>query len=301
MMSTRRAQVGRGRLIGGITLVVFGVWAGVALPAGCDSVRGQQEAGEPAGQQGALPTPTASQPTASQPVVRTTDGELRWHRPRSKERRDERDRLVDRGIARAGPFSPAIRDQRVIKALRAVPRHKFVPPQRQRSAYDDTPLPIGHGQTISQPYIVALMTDLLELQPGQKVLEIGTGSGYQAAVLTELTPYVFSIEIVEPLYKQAVQRFERLGYQTVKTKQADGYDGWAEHAPFDAIIVTCAAGHVPPPLWDQLKPGGRLVIPLGAVYDVQRLVVLTKQAGGSRKSRNVLSVRFVPMTGKSQD
>jgi len=301
MMSTCRKQVGRGRLIGGIILVSCGVWAGVALPTGCDSVRGQQEAGESAGQQDAPPAPTASQPTASQPVVRTADGELRWHRPRSKERRDERDRLVDRYIAEAGPFSPAIRDQRVIKALRAVPRHKFVPPHRQRSAYDDTPLPIGHGQTISQPYIVALMTDLLELKPGQKVLEIGTGSGYQAAVLTELTPYVFSIEIVEPLYKQVVKRFEQLGYRTVKTKQADGYDGWAEHAPFDAIIVTCAAGHVPPPLWDQLKPGGRLVIPLGGAYDVQRLVVLTKQADGSRKSRNVLPVRFVPMTGKSQD
>jgi protein-L-isoaspartate(D-aspartate) O-methyltransferase len=298
MNSTRRAQVGRGRLIGGIILVV---WGGVGLPAGCDSVRGQQEESESAGQQGALLAPTASQPTASQPVVRTTDGELRWHRPRSQERREERDRLVDRYIAHTRSFSPAIRDQRVVQATRAVPRHKFVPAQRQGSAYDDTPLPIGHGQTISQPYIVALMTDLLELEPGQKVLEIGTGSGYQAAVLTELTPYVFSIEIVEPLCQQVVERFERLGYRTVKTKQADGYDGWAEHAPFDAIIVTCAAGHVPPPLWDQLKAGGRLVIPLGGVYDVQRLVVLTKQADGSRKSRDVLPVRFVPMTGKSQD
>ena len=138
MMSTCRKQVDRGRLMGGIILVSCGVWAGVALPTGCDSVRGQQEAGESAGQQDAPPAPTASQPTASQPVVRTTDGELRWHRPRSQERRDERDRLVDRYIAQVGPFSPAIRDQRVIKALRAVPRHKFVPPQRQRSAYDDT-------------------------------------------------------------------------------------------------------------------------------------------------------------------
>jgi protein-L-isoaspartate(D-aspartate) O-methyltransferase len=181
-----------------------------------------------------------------------------------------------------------------------VPRHAFLPAARQRSAYDDTALPIGHGQTISQPYIVALMTDLLELEPGQKVLEIGTGSGYQAAVLSELTPYVFTIEIVEPLYKSVVKRFEELGYRTIKTRLADGYDGWTEHAPFDAIIVTCAAGHVPPPLWDQLKPGGRMVIPIGGVYEVQRLIVLTKQPDGSRKSRNVLSVRFVPMTGKSQ-
>jgi protein-L-isoaspartate(D-aspartate) O-methyltransferase len=159
-------------------------------------------------------------------------------------------------------------------------------------------LPIGYGQTISQPYIVALMTELLEAQAGDKVLEIGTGSGYQAAVLNELTPRVYTIEIVKPLYERAVKRLDKLGYKTIQTRLADGYDGWKEHAPFDGIIVTCAAGHVPPPLWEQLKEGGRMVIPVGGVYETQRLLVLTKQEGGKRQSRNVLPVRFVPMTGK---
>ncbi|MBU0637584.1 MAG: protein-L-isoaspartate(D-aspartate) O-methyltransferase [Planctomycetes bacterium] len=194
-----------------------------------------------------------------------------------------------------------VRDQRVLAALRSVPRHKFVAALRQQSAYADTPLPIGHGQTISQPYIVALMTELLHIEPGEKVLEIGTGSGYQAAVLNELTPYVFTIEIVQPLYKQVVQRFAELGHRTIQARRADGYDGWPEEAPFDAIIVTCAAGHVPPPLWEQLKSGGRMVIPLGGVHDIQRLVVLTKLNDGRRRSENVLPVRFVPMTGRSQE
>jgi protein-L-isoaspartate(D-aspartate) O-methyltransferase len=300
MMSTHDGSGARGHLAGKVVLLVLGASVGLALAGGCDSVSGQEEAGSPTGAQDAATQPTASRPTATQPIVRDADGVLHWHHPRGEERRHERNRLVDRYIARAGPFSPPIRDKRVIQAMRVVPRHEFVPAARQRSAYDDTPLPIGHGQTISQPYIVALMTDLLELEPGQKVLEIGTGSGYQAAVLSELTPYVFTVEIIKPLYEQAVERFKDLGYHTMKAKLADGYDGWAEHAPFDAIIVTCAAGHVPPPLWGQLKPGGRMVIPIGGVYEVQRLVVLTKRADGSRKSRNILSVRFVPMTGKSQ-
>ena len=183
-------------------------------------------------------------------------------------------------------------------ARRAVPRHEFVPESRRRQAYTDTPLPIGHGQTISQPYMVAAMTELLQLKEGDRVLEIGTGSGYQAAVLNELTPYVYTIEIVEPLHKQSKDRFKRLGYKTIQTKFADGYDGWPEHGPFDAIIVTCAAGHVPPPLWEQLKVGGRMVIPVGGVYEMQRLLVLTKQKGDRRESRSVMPVRFVPMTGK---
>ncbi|MBU0638378.1 MAG: protein-L-isoaspartate(D-aspartate) O-methyltransferase [Planctomycetes bacterium] len=261
----------------------------------------EQDARAVAGQEPAASQPADAALTETFPeVTRDSDGRLQWPRPRIADRKPERDRLVDRYIARGGAFHDAVKDERVVAAMRTVPRHEFVPRSRHRSAYDDTPLPIGHGQTISQPYIVALMTDLLEVKEGDKVLEIGTGSGYQAAVLNELTPYVYSIEIVKPLYEEVVERFERLGYKTIQARLGDGYDGWQQHAPFDGIIVTCAAGHVPPPLWNQLKPGGRMVIPVGGVYETQRLVVLTKRADGGRKSRTVLPVRFVPMTGKIQ-
>jgi protein-L-isoaspartate(D-aspartate) O-methyltransferase len=273
------------------------------LPFLLGDLQEQEEEGRTTGVAG------GQQPPGSQPapasvaetfpdVTRDSDGRLQWPRLRTADRQAERDRLVDRYIARGGMFHDAVKDERVVAAMRAVPRHEFVPRSRRRSAYDDTPLPIGHGQTISQPYIVALMTELLEVKEGDKVLEIGTGSGYQAAVLNELTPYVYSIEIVKPLYEEVVERFERLGYKTIQARLGDGYEGWEQHAPFDGIIVTCAAGHVPPPLWNQLKPGGRMVIPLGGVYETQRLVVLTKREDGGRESRNVLPVRFVPMTGK---
>jgi protein-L-isoaspartate(D-aspartate) O-methyltransferase len=251
-------------------------------------------------------TPATSQPPTTQAadlpphVTRDENGALQWPRPRTKDRETDRHRMVATQIARGDHTSQAVTDPRVLDAMRAVPRHEFVPEDRRRSAYADTPLPIGYGQTISQPYIVALMTELLCVEPGQKILEIGTGSGYQAAVLNELTPFVYSIEIVAPLHRQASDRFRRLDYQTIQLREGDGYDGWSEEAPFDGIIVTCAAGHVPPPLWDQLKPGGRMVIPVGGIYDTQRLLVLEKQADGSRQSRNVLPVRFVPMTGKAQ-
>jgi len=301
MTTTRRTRPQHRPRPGSTTLSILEILAAAALLASCDGVSGQQNPSQLTAQQPASDVPTATEPTATQPVVRSADGKLRWHRPRTEQRKTQRDRLVDDNIVRPGAFSPPIRDPRVIQAMRDVPRHEFVPPERQASAYIDSPLPIGYGQTISQPYIVALMTDRLELQPGQKVLEIGTGSGYQAAVLSELTPYVYTIEIVKPLYEEVVERFKRLGYRTVETKQADGYDGWPEHAPFDAIIVTCAAGHIPPPLWDQLKPGGRMIIPVGAVYETQRLLVLTKQPDGKRRSENILPVRFVPMTGRSQE
>jgi protein-L-isoaspartate(D-aspartate) O-methyltransferase len=188
-------------------------------------------------------------------------------------------------------------DPRVLSALGKVERHLFVPPAQQRDAYENRPLPIGHGQTISQPYIVALMTDLAQVRPDDTVLEIGTGSGYQAAVLGELAKSVYTIEIVEPLGKSAEERLGRLGYRNVKVKVADGYDGWPEHGPFDAILVTAAASHVPPPLVKQLKPGGRMVIPVGTAFLTQHLMLIKKQDDGSVVNRQILPVNFVPLTG----
>jgi len=184
----------------------------------------------------------------------------------------------------------------VIVAMGKVPRHRFVPVSQQATAYDNRPLPIGDGQTISQPYIVALMTDLLDPQPGHVVLEVGTGSGYQAAVLAELVSRVYTIEIVEPLGRRAAQLLQELGYRHVVTRIGDGYKGWPEAAPFDAIIVTAAASEVPQPLLDQLKPGGRMVIPVGGRFDVQELRVIEKGADGRTSTRRALPVRFVPLT-----
>lgn len=188
-------------------------------------------------------------------------------------------------------------DARVMSAMAKTPRHRFVPPQEEKKAYQNRPLPIGYGQTISQPYIVALMTDLMHLGSGDTVLEIGTGSGYQAAILAGLARAVYTIEIVEPLGRQAENRLKALGYGNVTVRVGDGYHGWSEHAPFDAIIVTAAASHIPPPLIRQLKPGGRLVIPVGAAFFTQYLMLVEKKADGSVTSRQILPVRFVPLTG----
>ncbi|OGS95108.1 MAG: protein-L-isoaspartate O-methyltransferase [Gallionellales bacterium RIFCSPLOWO2_02_FULL_57_47] len=185
----------------------------------------------------------------------------------------------------------------VIAAMGKVERHRFVPAALAAVAYLNRPLPIGHGQTISQPFIVALMTDLMGLNKGDRVLEIGTGSGYQAAVLAEMARSVYSIEIIEPLGKEAGERLKSLGYHNVQTRVSDGYYGWPEAAPFDAIIVTAAASHVPPPLLKQLKPGGRMVIPLGTQFMTQFLMLVEKQQDGSVTNRQILPVRFVPLTG----
>ena len=179
-----------------------------------------------------------------------------------------------------------------------VERHRFVPADLAAFAYLNRPLPIGYGQTISQPFIVALMTDLMRVKAGDKVLEIGTGSGYQAAVLAEMASSVYSIEIIEPLGKQAGDRLKSLGYRNVQTRVGDGYYGWPEAAPFDAIMVTAAASHVPPPLIKQLKPGGRMVIPLGTQFMTQYLMLVEKQQDGSVTTRQMLPVRFVPLTGE---
>ena len=185
---------------------------------------------------------------------------------------------------------------RVMAAMAKVPRHQFVPASYGSLAYANRPLPIGHGQTISQPYIVALMTDLLDLKPGDAVLEIGTGSGYQAAVLAELVQQVYSIEIVEPVGLKAAALLQHLGYKNIETRIGDGYNGWPDRGPFDAIIVTAAAPQVPPALVAQLKPGGHMVIPVGSEAEVQFLHVMSKLADGSITTQRSLPVRFVPLT-----
>jgi len=185
-------------------------------------------------------------------------------------------------------------DAAVLSILARVPRHEYVPASERGNAYENRPLGIGHGQTISQPYIVALMTTLAAPRAGQKILEIGTGSGYQAAVLAEAQAKVYTIEIVEPLAKQAALRLRR--YSNVQPRIGDGYYGWKEHAPFDAIVVTAAASSIPPPLVAQLKPGGRMVIPVGSSFFTQTLLLVEKDAGGRVRTRQVLPVRFVPLT-----
>jgi protein-L-isoaspartate(D-aspartate) O-methyltransferase len=212
------------------------------------------------------------------------------------DRSAERHAMVTKQIEARG-----VRDPLVLAALRVVPRERFVPLEVEPLAYDDGPQPIGHFQTISQPYIVARMTEALGLQPGEKVLEIGTGSGYQAAVLAEITPHVFTIEIVEPLAQWASAALHRAGYDGVACRLGDGYQGWPSEAPFDAIIVTAAPDHVPAALVEQLAPGGRLCLPVGAVNAVQELVLLEKDAAGEVTRRVLDMVRFVPMTGDAQE
>lgn len=205
-----------------------------------------------------------------------------------------REELVQETIYKRGVKSPA-----VLQAMRSVQRHFFVPDAYMEQAYEDHPLPIGSGQTISQPYIVAFMTETLQLQPGQKVLEIGTGSGYQAAVLAHLTDYVYSIEIIESLAKFARQNLDRAGYAKVITKAGDGYQGWPEYAPFDAIIITAAVDHVPQPLLDQLKPGSRLILPLET--DGHEVLTLFTKTPDGLKEEKLINVRFVPLTGEAVD
>ncbi len=195
------------------------------------------------------------------------------------------------GAVEDGKLDPA-----VLQAMRSVLRHEFVPEEVRPHAYEDQPVPIGYGQTISQPFIVALMTDLLDLKAGAKVLEIGTGSGYQAAILSPLAEQVYSIEIVPELGARATETLQRLGFGNVETKVADGYYGWPEAAPFDGIVVTAAASHIPPPLIEQLKPGGRMVIPIGGSFASQYLMLVEKLPDGGVTTRQLLPVQFVPFT-----
>lgn len=226
----------------------------------------------------------------------TYSDSLDYDPPRFSERREERNQMVEEAVIDRG-----ITDSATVQAMRNVPRHMFMPPKIRGMAYRNRPLPIGHQQTISQPTIVATMTKLLDLDSNDKVLEIGTGSGYQAAVLSEITPYVFTIEIVEPLGRQARKRFKKLGYSTIKTKIGDGYKGWEEHAPYDAIIITAAAPEIPKPLIDQLKTNGIMVMPLGESGGVQMLTRIRKKPDGELQRERVSAVRFVPMTGDIQE
>jgi protein-L-isoaspartate(D-aspartate) O-methyltransferase len=205
----------------------------------------------------------------------------------------QRQRMVQQQLTTRG-----INDQRVLAVMGKIPREEFVPPESRVASYEDGPLPIGYGQTISQPYVVAFMTEQLRSKPSDRVLEVGTGSGYQAAILAELVSEVYSIEIAEPLAKNAEATLQRLGYKNVHVKIGDGYKGWPEEAPFDAIIVTCAPDKVPQPLVDQLKDGGRMVIPVGERF-AQQLYLLEKKDGQLKQSAT-LPVRFVPMTSEAE-
>jgi protein-L-isoaspartate(D-aspartate) O-methyltransferase len=226
-------------------------------------------------------------------VADITDNTSRYARDRQQmieEIRDDVDRTASR-------IDRTAFDDRVMQAMASVPRHEFVPPANRSKAYENRPLAIGYGQTISQPYIVALMTDLLSPEPSHRVLEIGTGSGYQAAVLAQITGHVYSIEIIEELGATSREVFDRLGYDNITTRVADGYNGWPEHAPFDSIIVTAAISHIPPPLVRQLKNGGRMVIPVGTRFQTQYLTLVQKDENGVITTRQLLPVYFVPFTG----
>lgn len=219
--------------------------------------------------------------------------------PAAAERAKERELMVlsiENLAATAGPASSRRIDPKVLRVMRQVPRHLLVPEEVRAHAYQNTALPIGFEQTISQPYIVALMTDLLDVKPDHAVLEVGTGSGYQAAVLSPLVRQVYTIEIVEPLAQQASRRLAELGYANVTVRAGDGYAGWPEHAPFDRIIVTAGADHLPRPLIDQLRPGGRMVIPVGTSRNSLELTVVDKDRKGRIRKRQVLPVAFVPLT-----
>lgn len=304
-MSASDRQVSRRHtwILGGSVLSVFllvGTWWFVwGAPAG-DGIRDTRggDSGPAAGRGGTstgllTTTTTATSRSATGPAA--SQAAKKWTPPRFKERQRDRDAMV--AVIRD---TYGLTDKAVLSAMAAAPRHAFVPEKLLDNAHDDTPLPIGYGQTISQPYIVAEMTRQLRLDANSRVLEIGTGSGYQAAVLTEFTPHVWTIEIVKALAEPAAERLKRLGYETIRAQTGDGYYGWPDAAQFDAIIVTCAAGQIPPPLIKQLAPGGRMVIPVGSPFSTQSLMFIEKDKDGTLRSRSLMAVRFVPLLHKDE-
>jgi len=249
----------------------------------------------PAAGDSAAPKPPAdSQPSTAQPARSAeTDKDApdpNWPHPRSDERTKQRRQMV-----RLIRDYYGLKDEKILKAMEDVPRHWFVPEKNTAYAYANSPVRIGYDQTISQPFIVAYMTSQLKLDKNKKVLEIGTGSGYQAAVLTEFSPQVYTIEIIEPLGKATAKRLKELGYTTIKTRIGDGYKGWPEHQPFDAIIVTAAPEYIPAALVQQLAAGGRMILPVGRTFATQNLMLITKDAKGKITKKDLMPVRFVPM------
>ncbi|HUU90259.1 MAG TPA: protein-L-isoaspartate(D-aspartate) O-methyltransferase [Phycisphaerae bacterium] len=261
----------------------------LAVAPGCSTAAENPSAAEAKATAAASPAPAKAEKRDAPATESGESKQKTWTPPKFTARQRERDRMVET-IKNYG-----CTDKAVLAAMAAVPRHEFVPMKVSSLAYHDAPLPTAHGQTISQPYMVAEMTRLLRLKDGDKVLEIGTGSGYQAAVLTHFTTNVYTIEIIRPLAETAAKRLKRLGYDPVKVRCGDGHFGWPEHAPFDAIIGTAVAGKVPPALIEQLKVGGRMVIPIGPEHGVQRLMLVEKDAPGRVRQRTVMLVRFVPM------
>jgi protein-L-isoaspartate(D-aspartate) O-methyltransferase len=275
-----------------ITLLVLGLILWVAAAEGPPD-----DAKTSAGPLQAHPTnplgpPDSALVTVPPGVIAPSTGGASWPRPRFTDLQRERDVMV---AELRRDHRPEVDDARVLAAMAAVPRDLFVPENQRQNAYQDSPLPIGEGQTISQPYIVALMTQLADVDSTMKVLEVGTGSGYQAAVLSELTPHVFTIEIVPELARRAAAAFTELGYTTIEAREGDGYAGWPSEAPFDRILVTAAPEEIPAALVAQLKPGGRMIVPVGPRGSGQDLVVVTKDASGRTTTRDVIPVVFVPM------
>ncbi len=272
-----------------LSLLIVSAFLAIIFTVGCATGRGPVLASQNKKADLSLSVPDANDPNQKGKKPQPPTHE----HPAFDELYEQRQKMVSRQIERRG-----VRDPNVLNAMQAVPRHAFVRRRDLRRAYNDSPLAIGLGQTISQPYIVAYMTEFLKLDPNSKVLEIGTGSGYQAAVCAEIAAEVYTIEILEGLAESAEKRLKELGYRNVSVKAADGYFGWAEKGPFDAIIVTCAAGFVPPPLTRQLKTNGIMILPLGSPYGAQKLVLITIDREDKILSRGLIPVRFVPMLGR---
>ena len=273
--------------------VMLGLMMGSVYMPGCSGDGEPSEstdflaAGEPA--------PASRPATDTAPATQPAEPWFPPSPPASADFVNERHHMVETQIARPRDGRTPVTDKAVLEAMRSAPRHVFVPPERVGQAYFDHPLPIGHEQTISQPYIVALMTELMKITPESKVLEVGTGSGYQAAVLGQLTPHVYTVEIIAPLAEQAAGILREQGYTNVRVRRSDGFWGWPEEAPFDAIMVTFAPEELPEALWEQLKTGGRIVAPIGPARQTQHLMVITKTPEGKRETTHVIPVRFVPM------